>query len=171
MREINTGKHLIEEQLVEELSQLGIGYLSRHSELPQKSGVRDPAKLLAELVEQPSSRVRTSVIPLLLEHPGFAEIIPNAVSRLRGRSRDLLMLFYTAAVILQEIHNKHLVVMQGAAFKKLPDLYSEQLSITKGSSSKKRLTQLALRHQEMTGIEVNWQGTYENAVMKWLEKK
>jgi hypothetical protein len=171
MRDINTREHLIEEQLVEELSHLGIGYLSRHSELTQKSGVKDPSKLLAELVKQPTSRVRTSVIPLLLEHPEFAELVPYAVTLLHGRNRNLLMIFYTAAVILQKIHKKHLVIIQGAAFKTLPDLFSEQLSITKGLSSKNRLAQLALRHREMTGSEVNWQGTYENAVRKWLKQK
>jgi hypothetical protein len=51
-----------EERLVAELAQLGVNYLSRQAVVPTIP--RLPRIILAELVRQPSSRVRTAVLNL-----------------------------------------------------------------------------------------------------------
>ncbi len=50
-----------EERLVAELEQLGVRYLSRLTNEKARR-VRTPHKLLADLVQQPSSRVRAALI-------------------------------------------------------------------------------------------------------------
>ena len=57
-----------EEQLVDELAQLGVRYLSRQS-MDVAQYVHAPYELLAKLVCQPSSRVRSALIALLLARP------------------------------------------------------------------------------------------------------
>jgi hypothetical protein len=61
-----------------------------------------PSALLADLVRQPSARVRNAVIAVLLAYPDYAEAVPAALERLRPAEQQTLRLFYTAAVLLQQ---------------------------------------------------------------------
>lgn len=63
---------MTEEQVVSELDALGISYLSRQSSSSVER-VRPPEQLLADLIRQPSARVRQAVIALFLSHPEYAE--------------------------------------------------------------------------------------------------
>jgi len=63
-----------EERLVSELAQLGVNYLSRQAVVPTIP--RSPRIILAELVRQQSSRIRTALISLLLANPQYASQIP-----------------------------------------------------------------------------------------------
>jgi hypothetical protein len=101
MKSVLPRKYQVEDQIVQELVLLGIGYLSGPDET-QGQSVRMPEQLLVDLMKQPSSRVRTALIPLLLEHPEYASFIKPAHSRLTGSRRKLLALFYTAAVFAAE---------------------------------------------------------------------
>lgn len=161
---------LKEERVVAELSLLGITYLSRlnneHIEEPREGWI-----LLADLVRQPSSRVRTAAIALLLEHPEFSSQIPKAISRLRSKNRITLKLFYTASVILQQIHAKQFQKSQGLNFSWLPDLFSIELGLSKNLPPERALEELGIRHQELTGIVVNWSGTYENVALHLLRRR
>jgi hypothetical protein len=86
-----------EDRLVTELYQLGVTYLSnRTTEVSDQLGT--PDQILADTIRQPSARVHTSVIALLLLHPGYAEEIPSALDLLNEGPRLALKLFYTAAV-------------------------------------------------------------------------
>jgi hypothetical protein len=70
-----------EEKLVAELELLGIRYLSRQT--PYRSDkIRSPEALLADLVRQPSGRVRAAVIAVFLSHPEYANAVPAALMRL-----------------------------------------------------------------------------------------
>ena len=89
-----------EEKLVAELELVGVRYLSRQT-LYQATGVRPPASLLADLIRQPSARVRLAVIAVLLSHPEYAESIPSALARLSPMEQLALKLFYTAACLTQ----------------------------------------------------------------------
>ncbi len=89
-----------EDRLVAELEQLGIGYLSRRVSCATR-GVRAPATLLADLVRQPSARVRAAVISVLLAHPELAQAMPAALAQLPPDLRRLLRILYTAARVLQ----------------------------------------------------------------------
>jgi len=167
MSKLHQDAYLAEEQVIAELARLGIGYLS-HSGEPFETVVRRPDQLLADIVRQPSSRVRTSLIPLLLARPELSAYVPLARSRLRGPSRKLLELFYSAALFLQRKYRSILVGIQTDGFQELPDLYSEHLGITAGLPVEESLGILARRHRALTGTVANWAGTYENAVQHWL---
>jgi hypothetical protein len=102
---------LAEEQIVAELALLGVGYLSRNIDtrpIPQH-----PAhQLIADLVRQPSSRVRTALIALLLLHPEFDQSVPAALVSLRANNRVTFKCLYTAAVILQRKYWQDLLTTQ-----------------------------------------------------------
>ena len=132
---------------------------------------REGWTLLADLVRQPSSRGRTATIALLLEHPEFSNQIPKATSRLRSKNRITLKLFYTASVILQQIYAKQFQKSQGLNFTWLPDIFSVEFGLSKNLPPGRMLKELGIRHQELTGIVVNWAGTYENAALHLLRRR
>jgi hypothetical protein len=158
-----------EDQVVAELAFLGVRYLSQTNR-PRVRTNRPPAELLAEVVAQPSSRVRTAVIPLLLARPEFQTFVPAAGARLNQPLLSLLEVLYTAAVFLQRKHAGLLVKLQGADFQELQDLYSISLGIPSDISPQDGLKRLGELHQELTGRSANWVGTYENAVRQWLRR-
>jgi hypothetical protein len=154
-----------EERLVAELEMLGIRYLSRHT-LDQAEGVRPPDVLLADLVQQPSARVRAAVIAVLLAHPEYAEAMPAALARLQAAERLTLRLFYTAAALLQQEYGEQLrnfVVCQ-----QLPDRFATDLGLPPVTSPREQLAALGQRHQQETQVDVNWVGTYESVVRRLL---
>ncbi len=170
MEIVLNSKLVKEEQVVAELSCLGITYLSR---LTNNFTVHPRAgwALLADLVRQPSSRVRCATIALLLEHPEYSEHIPLAVKMVRSKNRLTLKLFYMAAVYLQRIYSEELKQLQGQLFCWLPDLFSLEFSIQPGLDPVQSLSLLGKRHQTLTGIYVNWSGTYKNVVEQLLKRK
>jgi hypothetical protein len=85
-----------EEQLVAEIEKMGIRYLSRQTGYQAKR-VRTPQRLLADLLRQPSSRVRTAVIAVLLAYPEYAQVVPQILKRLSLSDQIMFKLFYTAA--------------------------------------------------------------------------
>jgi hypothetical protein len=159
-----------EDRVVAELDYLGICYLSQTNRF-QVHSTRPPAELLSALLNQPSSRVRTAVIPLLLAHPEFQDDVPTAAIRLNGPRRRLLELFYSAAVFLQRKYAARLLELQGADFQELHDLFSERLGIPDDLSPSESLNRLAARHRELTSCVANWAGTYENGVKHWLRRQ
>jgi hypothetical protein len=159
-----------EEQIVAELALLGVTYLSRLTG-DKAASSRDACQMFVDLVHQPSSRVRTAVIALLLEHPEFAEVIPSAVNRLRATNRTVLKLFYTAAVYLQYKYADLLQEIQGKEIFWLPDLYSSELGIPIDISIDERLKELGLRQQTMTGKIANWNGTYDNVARHFIRHR
>jgi hypothetical protein len=150
-----------EEQLVAELELLGIRYLSRQTS-ERAERVRSPAALLADLVRQPSARVRAAVIAVLLSHPGYAEAIPAALERLPAAERQTLLFFYTAAVLLQQQYAARL--QPHVAWRQLPDRFAVDLNLPPATTARERLAVLGRRHGQQTGRAVNWMGTYESVV-------
>ena len=164
-----------EERLVAELERLGIRYLSRQTAIQAKR-VRSPQRLIAALIQQPSSRVRTAVIATFLANPKFTDSLPGALELLSIPEQQTLKLFYTAAVYLQHKHASRLQAFLGERWQWLPDRYSPELNIQGGQSPDKLLNQLGLEQQRMTGIVANWAGTFENVayhlIHRWeLEQK
>jgi hypothetical protein len=132
--------------------------------------------LLAALIQQPSSRVRTAVIAIFLANPKFSGSLPGALELLSGPEQQTLKLFYTAAVYLQQKHALQLQVYLGNHWQWLPDWYSSELHIQGGQPPDELLSQLGHEHQCLTGIVANWTGTYENVahhlMRRWeLEQK
>lgn len=159
-----------EEALVAELELLGIRYLSRQTTY-RTTQIRPAAELLADVMRQPSARVRESVIAVLLAHPRYVDAIPEALCRL-GESESLtLRLFYTAAVLLQTEFAAQLKTAMDEEWQSLPDLFSPEFGIPPdGTPYANRLAVLAQAHGRLTGITANWAGTYENVVRKLIRR-
>ncbi len=150
-----------EERLVAELELLGIRYLSRHTS-DRAERVRPPDILLADLVRQPSARVRATVIAVLLAHPEYAEAMSAALKRLRPAERRTLRLFYTAAVLLQQEYAGRLRPFVAGQW--LPDRSTVDLGLPDTTSPHERLVALGRQHRQQTQAHINWIGTYESVV-------
>jgi hypothetical protein len=154
-----------EEQLIAELGLLGIRYLSRCT-ADRAERVRAPDALLADLVQQPSARVRNAVIAVLLSHPDYAEAIPAALERLGPDDRQTLQLLYTAAALLQQEHAERL--RSFVTGQQLADRFAADLELPHAASPRDQLAVLGRRHRQRTRTVVNWVGTYENVVRRLL---
>jgi hypothetical protein len=154
-----------EERLVAELELLGIRYLSRHTS-DQAERVRPPDILLADLIRQPSARVRATVIAVLLAHPEYGKAVPAALERLRPAERRTLRLFYTAAVLLQREYAGRLRCFVAGQW--LPDQFAVDLGLPDAASPRERLAALGRQHRQQTRTCVNWVGTYENVAHRLL---
>jgi len=157
--------NLEEERLVAELELLGIRYLSRQT-AERAASVRPPEVLLADLVRQPSARVRSAVIAVLLAHPELAEAIPAALERLSPAEKQTLQFFYTAAMLLQQQHAIRLQAL--GAQRPLPNRFAVDVETSPNATIRERLTALGRRHRQQTGAAINWVGTYENVARRLL---
>lgn len=159
-----------EERLVAELELLGIRYLSRQTDY-RAARVRPPVRLLADLVRQPSGRVREAVIAVFLAHPRYADAVPAALARLDERGGLTLRLFYMAAVFLQAAHAAELQAQVGEHWRPLSDLFSAELGLAEAiESPESRVARLGEVHRRATGTVANWAGTYENVAAKLLRR-
>lgn len=154
-----------EERIVAELELLGVRYLSRHTS-ERVEHARPADALLADLVRQPSARVRAAVIAVLLAHPEYSDAVPTALERLRPSERMTLRLFYTAAVLLQQEHAEQLqpFVPDG----RLPDRFAEDLDLPDAPLPGEQLAALGQQHRRQTRVNVNWVGTYQNVARRLL---
>jgi hypothetical protein len=160
---------LEEERIVAELEQLGIGYLSRQT--PDRAQhVRAPETLLADLVQQPSARVRTAVIAVLLAHPEYAAAVPAALAKLQPAGRMDLRLYYTATMLLQQEYAHCLRSVVGPGWQRLPDLFSAEFGVPAEGPPRERLLHLGRVHHRLTGVAANWAGTYENAARHLIRR-
>jgi hypothetical protein len=154
-----------EEQVVAELAALGINYLSRQSHSPVDNA-RPPAQLLADLIRQPSARVREAVIALLLSHPEYADSVPAALRDLAPGQQLTLKIFYTAAVWLQQEYMQRLMPYVGSRWCLLPDMFSVEFGLQSGALPAERLVWLGRMQRRKTRVAANWAGTYENVAQK-----
>jgi DNA-binding TFAR19-related protein (PDSD5 family) len=160
----------VEEQLVAELELLGVSYLSRQTTCRARK-VRPAHHLLADLVRQPSARVRAAVISVLLARPELAEAVPAALERLTDAERLTLQFFYTAAVLLQQQHSRQLNALASSPPVLLPDLFSAGLGIPSADDPGMRLRWLGDAQRRATGVTANWAGTYEHTARQLLRRR
>jgi len=157
-----------EEQVVAELERLGVRYLMRLSHITSRQNY-PPVELIADITWQPSSRVRNALVSLFLAKPEYSAYIQQALRQVDQQQAILMKSFYTAAVLLQRKYaNKCPDII-------LPDLFSKELLVS-GITPDEQLCSLGKKHQEISGRNINWQGTYENAAKhlfrRWeLEKE
>lgn len=159
-----------EDQIVAELHQLGVTYLSNRPIVPSVN-CRSPERLVADTICQPSSRVRTAVIALFLLHPNYAVFIPAALGLLNETQRQLFKLLYTAAVHLQRLYPSDLRPIMQSDWNWLPDLFAEELGISSTLTPQDAIQQLGIRHQQITHSLTNWTGTYKNVVHHLIRYK
>jgi len=129
-----------------------------------------PAELLAALAQQRDARLRAALIALLLDQPALADAAPAALALLDGTAQQMLMLYYTAAVILQ---GKYAARLQPLVpeWRILPDRYAAALDLPAEPNPDARLAQLGQRQREITGLAANWVGTYENTAQRFLRRR
>jgi hypothetical protein len=154
-----------EEKLVAELELLGIRYLSRQTAY-RPNAVRQPDKLLADLVRQPSARVRAAVIAVLLTHPEFAANITTALLTLSPAQRITLQFYYLAAVLLQRVFTDQLQSHLGTRWQWIPERFTEEFALSSDSSPRETLIRLGREHQRLTNQIANWSGTCEDVARR-----
>lgn len=158
-----------EEKLVAELELLDIRYLSRQTTY-RPDGVRPPEKLLADLVRQPSARVRAAVIAVLLAHPEFAAHITTALQTLSPVQRITLRFYYLAAVLLQRVFADQLQPRLGARWQWIPEQFADEFNLSSDNPPREKLSQLGREHQRLTHSVANWDGTCENVARRLLRQ-
>ncbi len=148
-----------EDQLVSELWAWDVRFIMGAK--PDYPPTLPPASLIAALAESHEARLQLSLIPLFLRHPEFAAHIIAVSKKVDPAHQLILKCFYSAAVWLEQ---KHL------SQKNLPDLFSKDLGLSPTSNPEDNLRALAKRHQELSGMQINWLGTYQHAADIWLKE-
>jgi hypothetical protein len=126
-----------------------------------------PVRFLAALAASKEARLRLALIPLLLQHPEFSAYVRSAIKIIEPSARVTLQCYYMAAYFLQRIYRPKLDAVVGEKAW-LPDIFSNELLLACSDDDEINLEQLAERHKNLSGAQVNWSGTYHHAVRKWL---
>lgn len=161
-----------DERIIATLDALGVSYLSRRGPLQDAvcCGDQHPESLLAAMACPSSARVRAAIVSLLLARPEYQIGALPACVALAPMDRATLMLFYTAAVLLQRLHESELRAHHGGAWHPLPDLFSGTLAVSLYEPPERALQDLARRHTRLTGSDLNWEGTYRDAAARLLRQ-
>ncbi len=154
------------DQLASALHGLGVNFLWGAMNADD-SLYKQPARLVAALAESNEARLRLSLIPLFLGHPEFAAFVRKTAESLDKSGRITLQCYYSAAVFLQKKYRARLSVLIGEK-PSLPDRFSRDLELQITNDPEKDLQLPALRHQEISGAQVNWLGTYQHAAQIWM---
>lgn len=154
------------DQLVAELCQLGLRYLSGAT--PHDLEIRmTPAALLEGLATSMEARLRAALVPLFIWRPDLAPTAPLVASQLPERARLVLECSYSAAVALQRQQSAQLARL-GCPVDVLTDYFAEVLGPTDTDNPMARLAEVAERHAQRSGEHINWLGTYIHSVDTFL---
>lgn len=148
------------EQLTNALQTLGVKFIMSSAHTGD-SLHKQPALLIAALAKSREARLRLSLIPLFLEHPEFSIHVRAIARDLPSSARLTLQCYYSAAVWLRQKYQPRK--------KSLPDHFSKELKLQPAADPDKNLRELAKRHRELSGAQVNWLGTYQHAAQVWLK--
>ncbi|MCP4168534.1 MAG: hypothetical protein GY759_21940 [Chloroflexi bacterium] len=127
----------------------------------------EPDELLAELALQQDARLRSALIPLFLQNTQLADSLPSALAGLDAHGQMTLKVYYTAAVMLQDEFVSELQRLV-PNWSPIADLYSCELGVDQDASGDVRLYQLGEFHARLTGLAINWPGTYRHAAMRLI---
>lgn len=154
------------DQLASALHVLGVNFLFGETNANQ-SLHNQPERLISALAESNEARLRLSLIPLFLEHPEFSIYVRKAAQGLGESAQVIVQCYYTAAVLLQRKNRVELDLLIGKK-QILPDFFSEKLGFQTTSNPEEDLHMLAKRHQILSGMKINWLGTYQHALQVWM---
>jgi hypothetical protein len=149
--------------LLSGLSARGIRHL-RVREQPVAYKPLSDQGLIAMLAAHPEPRLRESLIPLFLRHPGLSEQVPQLVDALPAPAADTLRHMYTAAVYLQYFWHSTLGLYL-RNFPRLPDFYGQTiygLPSPDDRFGESGLRALAAQFAQETGFE--WLSVYTAAI-------
>jgi len=151
---MKTASEITGQELVNALERLNIRFILG-AQSDEKTRSVDPVSLIAALAQSDDARLRLALIPLFLEHPEFSKYAPEVADQLDASARLTLQCYYTAAFCLLEENNPN--------GKHLPDYFSKELNLSFSGTCQENLHLLAKRHRELSGMAVNWLGTYLHA--------
>lgn len=157
---------LTSDHLAYELGRLGVPFVRSETGAALPTSI-PPAQLLAALAASDEARLRLALIPLFLMHPDYAAHAPEVAVQLAPVPRLLFRCYYTAAMLLQQIHAERLHSIVGPLVA-LPDLFSSELGLPQVGRPLDRLQLLAVRHASLSGYPINWLGTYQHAAERLL---
>ena len=149
------------DQLANALHALGVNFIMGGTN-NDESLHKQPARLIAALVQSSEARLRLSLIPLFLEHPEFAVHVRVVAGSLDPTARLTLQCYYSAAVWLAKKYQG-----SDASLASLPDYFSKDLSLNPVDDPDENLRVLAKCHKALSGSYVNWLGTYQHAEQVW----
>jgi len=155
-------------QLIDNMNRIGVHFLVDASN-PGLTDPLTPAALLAGLAAQSDARMRLALIAVLLQRPDYANHAHEALELLDEPQQLTFKLYYTAAYYLQIAYANQLNNVLGL-YIKMTDYYSEELNIEKDNSVADELRQLAELHKEITGLPLNWYGTYNSAAQRVITR-
>ena len=153
-----SGTTITGDQLTNALRTLDVNFILG-GQIKGESLHKQPARLIGALAESDEARLRLSLIPLFLEHPQFARYVRSVAKKLTPQARLTLLCYYSAAVWLAQKYQ----VPNGS----LPDYFSEELNLHISADPEENLRELANRHRTLSGMKVNWLGTYQHAAQVW----
>lgn len=155
------------DRLVSELNSLGVPFL-RGGDPAGIEPTLTPAALVVALAGQSEARLRLALIPLFLVRPDFAEVVPEALETLDRPAQVILRCYYTAAVLLQALHTADLARLLGDQ-PSLPDYFSVELGLPPAGDLQLSLRDLGDRQRVLSGLAINWTGTYHHAADRLLK--
>jgi hypothetical protein len=150
------------EQMTSALHILGVNFLFGDTNADALLH-KHPDQLISALAESREARLRLSLIPLFLEHPEFSKHVRKTVQGLSESAQVTLQCYYTAAVLLQRKHRAKLDLLAGKK-QSLPDLFSQKMGLLMTTNPEQDLQALAKRQEILSGMRINWLGTYQHAM-------
>lgn len=126
-----------------------------------------PNQLIQALARAPEARLRSAIIPLVLRHPEFATDARAAEQALSDLARVTCSCLYTAAVLLQRKYRARLARALGPQ-PRLPDWFSADLGVALSADPDLSLRALGERQAALTGLPINWVGTYDHAAERFI---
>ena len=157
------------DELADTLYALGIRFV-QGGESPSLPLQYNPEYLISALAESSEARLRLALIALFLEHPEYHVYVCAAAKKINPSARLTLLCYYSAAVLLQNIHCLALTALLGVK-PTLPHYFAHDLTLLSSEDPQTAMRLLAQRHQVMSGAQINWLGTYNHALQQWLAFK
>jgi hypothetical protein len=156
------------DQLIAELNQLGIRYVVGEKTVAKMESI-PPDRLLAGLSSHPDARMRHAVIALLLIKPGYSDFALKATEHLTEDEKIQFKFYYTAAMLLQQIHSTRLR-QYVYNWTYIADRFFMDLQLPETEKPQERLKKLCELHRNTSGLTVNWEGTYNSIVELMLTR-
>lgn len=160
--------HHSEAALAAELDRLGLRFVTSSAEdaPPFALSTED---LIAALASSKEARLRMALIPLFIAHPEYSRFVSQVSQELVGQAQITLVCYYTAAVLLQRKYAQRLLRL-GLEVSDLPDIFGHSLALPLNSSADALLLRLAEQQTQMSGRPINWYGTYEHAMERFIRR-
>jgi hypothetical protein len=164
----NNPTQINEETLIAKLSSLGLQFVIGESKAFLLNDLTE-VELIAGLVQQSDARLRTALIALFLYRPDLETAVSPALSTLAPNKQIQLKIYYTAAMLLQRIHEIRLKQLI-PYWHWLPNHFAKSLKLDETDSPTEQLRRLGHQHREISGVAANWAGTYQFAAQRLITR-